>query len=997
MSEAPATTAAVADVMQKVVHDSKLISLIDYLNNLAQVTAATVFDLANYQNVLWLESVPRDPAVKCFSRHWGPDDNVAEDVWVDVIKMSEPPLPIGLKAIDQWVDEATLQNVDGTPALRESIAITISKADPETGDQVATVEKRLLENHPEVKAAFDAWVEQKWRNWAVVRSRWNEVQKAYGALFTIYQEQQRLGEQYELVLSLGLLTWKPSSNLPPVRRHLVTGKASLEYDASNGHFTVRAAADGDQAELELDMVDPSVYPPNAAALRETAAVLRDNIWDRSQLDAVLSAVANSLEKQGKGSYETETCVPSGRQAGPTPLVEFAPALILRKRSIKGLIGILADMRRHIEAGEDVPAPFLELCEAASKSGSAVEVGGDRDDQDCFGELDSDGRPPETIYFPIPSNPQQRTIVRKLGAKRGVLVQGPPGTGKSTTIVNLVCHLLATGKRVLVTAKTPRALESLHDKIPENVAPLCISMLGASVIDERLSLAKSVEGILTHANNRNEVRDKKRTAEVEAQLAANLEKRAALKKQIISLRERETYQHHIADNIYSGTAAAIATRVHDEASGFSWFNDSLAEVDVCPLSREEVARLKRLVADVSIDAEVELTQYFPVVGKDVPEPENARCNWMTAAGLRPIVESGKRLLEYSDGIALTSASPEQTANVLAELDKLFAGVASVLNRPMSWLGRCVCEVLDDIDRPWREVHRLTTDSMRLLKAQAEKVKSYNVDIPDAVDRRRLAADARALRDHYSAGKGLKRLIFLQDPIVEKRCGILQLCYVDGKCCLEPDALRMLIEYLSAEQAIFEVWTYWQGKVDHKPSHHFIVEVAIIEEYLEALEHALDLYDLRDAAIKSIDAVTGLARPHWGEQDAVGNLAQTCRVVQAKARLVAVVSRLQADEGQMAAAAAKPNAHPLCAELYAAFRAVDSDAYHKAAEKPGFLRSALRASSTSVTSSPASPSRRHFSPRTSPPCATRTLSSSASTSLSQPGHGGGRWLGSRASSR
>lgn len=179
-------------------HDPKLISLIDYLNNLAQVTTATTLDLVNYQNVLWLETVPRDPAVKCFSRHWGPDENVAEDVWVDVIKMAEPSLPTGLKSIEQWVDETTLQNVDGTPVLRDTIVVTTTKTDPETGTQVDTVEKRHLKDYPEVRSTFDSWIEQKWRNWAVARRRWNEVQKAYGALFTIYQEQQRLGEQMNL-------------------------------------------------------------------------------------------------------------------------------------------------------------------------------------------------------------------------------------------------------------------------------------------------------------------------------------------------------------------------------------------------------------------------------------------------------------------------------------------------------------------------------------------------------------------------------------------------------------------------------------------------------------------------------------------------------------------------------------------------------------------------------------------------------------------------------
>lgn len=161
---------------QKVVHDSKLINLIEYLNNLAQVTTATVLDLANYQNVLWLESVPRDPVVKCFSRHRGPDDNVAEDVWVDVIKMSEPHLPTGLKAIEQWVDESTLQNVDGIPALRETIVVTTSRTDPETGVQVNAIEEQRLNNHPEVNPTFDVWVEQKWRPWATIRRCWNEVQ-----------------------------------------------------------------------------------------------------------------------------------------------------------------------------------------------------------------------------------------------------------------------------------------------------------------------------------------------------------------------------------------------------------------------------------------------------------------------------------------------------------------------------------------------------------------------------------------------------------------------------------------------------------------------------------------------------------------------------------------------------------------------------------------------------------------------------------------------------
>ena len=84
-----------------------------------------------------------------------------------------------------------------------------------------------------------------------------------------------------------------------------------------------------------------------------------------------------------------------------------------------------------------------------------------------------------MYFPLPANREQRRIVEAINRQRGVLVQEPPGTGKSHTIANLVCHpLLASGKRVLITAEAGRALKVLKEKLPEDVQPLCVSLLRA---------------------------------------------------------------------------------------------------------------------------------------------------------------------------------------------------------------------------------------------------------------------------------------------------------------------------------------------------------------------------------------------------------------------------------------------------------------------------------------------------------------------------------------
>ena len=69
-----------------------------------------------------------------------------------------------------------------------------------------------------------------------------------------------------------------------------------------------------------------------------------------------------------------------------------------------------------------------------------------------------------LYYPFPSNPSQRRVAHLLDdpKTRIAVIEGPPGTGKSLTIANLVCHLVATGKRVLITSQKDKALDVVDD-------------------------------------------------------------------------------------------------------------------------------------------------------------------------------------------------------------------------------------------------------------------------------------------------------------------------------------------------------------------------------------------------------------------------------------------------------------------------------------------------------------------------------------------------------
>src|SRR6202521_6072024 len=64
------------------------------------------------------------------------------------------------------------------------------------------------------------------------------------------------------------------------------------------------------------------------------------------------------------------------------------------------------------------------------------------------------------FFSFSSNPSQRRVAHLANdpENRIIVVQGPPGTGKSLTIANVACHLIAIGKRVLITSQKDKALE-----------------------------------------------------------------------------------------------------------------------------------------------------------------------------------------------------------------------------------------------------------------------------------------------------------------------------------------------------------------------------------------------------------------------------------------------------------------------------------------------------------------------------------------------------------
>jgi len=70
-----------------------------------------------------------------------------------------------------------------------------------------------------------------------------------------------------------------------------------------------------------------------------------------------------------------------------------------------------------------------------------------------------------LYFPFLYDKYQLSTLSLLGNKTAI-IQGPPGTGKSETISNILCHLAATGNKILFVSQKSQALKVVKDKLKE---------------------------------------------------------------------------------------------------------------------------------------------------------------------------------------------------------------------------------------------------------------------------------------------------------------------------------------------------------------------------------------------------------------------------------------------------------------------------------------------------------------------------------------------------
>jgi very-short-patch-repair endonuclease len=560
-------------------------------------------------------------------------DPAADDAWLLVGRQALPPPLAAPERIDPALVIGPLDDPSAPPEL-DGAALAVEAGAGEAGAGASA-------------DRFAAWVAGAWRPWAAATLAHRLYRDLWDLALRLGQDEATL----ELVWGHALLGWEVAGER--LLHPLLVTPARLRIDPERGQ--VRAHPTGTAA-LELAFLD-GLGLPGLEALRELREHLREDPvdpWDPARTRELCASVGDVLR--------ADLRVVAGGDpppVGPEPVVAATSVLYVRRRTVS--------YRRFLERA----AVAIDAGRLADGPLATVVAHGGPGDRQPPPEPDGPGG---RLLTPLPTNAEQEEIGRRLASHRGITVQGPPGTGKTHTIANLLSHLMAQGRRVLVASHKEQPLEVLRSFLPERIRPLCVSLLGVDA-GGLGQLDQSVQAILRETSTL----DRERARAVIDGLRARLEEADAelgeVRAELAACLDRERSRYELDGRPRS--PAEIGRRLAAAGAGFGFVPDTLDPGDRLPLDTAELGELYRLAGQIAEPDRL-------AVAAPRPDPAALPRGQALRALLATIAEADATLAELDQerpsGRIAASMSP--------------AGVEAIARRV-----EAVAEVYARVDQPW----------------------------------------------------------------------------------------------------------------------------------------------------------------------------------------------------------------------------------------------------------------------------------------------------------
>lgn len=479
-----------------------------------------------------------------------------DDVWLRIPRLQEIGPPEVGDVLKPWIV------LSATPAKTPELRLFV-----ETFEGKVAIAKDELKNRPDIKEIFDSYIENKWNQWAAAELPRRKTISRYKQLFSLQQAIVSDGAEtpIELVWGIGNAAWKKDGYPTAVKHPLLVQPCDVTLNEKTLELEVRPRDVGPRLESDCYAAMELSGVRQLEAFWKSSlatAAQRVNPFEASSFDGVLKAAVGYLDPAGAYEVSSDDMAP----LAPTDKLKISDTWVLygRKRSGDIFLEDIKRLKKNVAAAAALPAvirSFVEYGDSTVRARPEKAFRGLSSSESLEGALE--------LYFPMPYNDEQVSIIRKLENNDGVVVQGPPGTGKTHTIANVICHFLAQGKRVLVTAKGESALAVLQEKLPEKIRPLSVSLLS----DERDGMKQFEHSIQTIASSvaaLDPVRAEAGIARAELELN-HLHAKISHVDQTVSAYAAK----HMRNYMFQGreiTPEDMAKLVIDLAEEYQWFDD-----------------------------------------------------------------------------------------------------------------------------------------------------------------------------------------------------------------------------------------------------------------------------------------------------------------------------------------------------------------------------------------------------------------------------------------
>ncbi|QKG84622.1 DUF559 domain-containing protein [Kroppenstedtia pulmonis] len=860
--------------------------IFEYLLAVQNLTRPPVRDIHKSEEASYLEDLPQGEGCFLFG------EGEIQEAWLEVHKQQIPPVPKTDPLFHDWL--STDPEEAHTPPVVMSQYTTSGSDQDETSSQ-----KEKFEDSPERVEAFKEWL-TKWNTWSEEAQHKQAVQNLYNQLFSLINRLEREGEILELVFGHGLLLWNhPVAGL--IRHPVLTTRMELQFDTRKGRFTLIPSQQ--KTVMETEMLSGVELP------QETHLPRLRNWVNETRIDPLNTEETIPFYKEMVQTLHPEgQVITEKRKAGKTPVILDKPVWFLRKRATQMWKEELRTTIESLEQGMEIPKTIQSLLQMEP-------IQPEEREQQSWSDVGKD------LYFPLPANEDQKEIARRLSRNFGVTVQGPPGTGKSHTIANLISHLLAHGKKVLVTSHKEPALRVLADKIPEQIRSLCVSVLGR---DSR-SLQEIEDSVRSISNQMAALSPDRLYEEIQSEkkhLKETRNKIACYQLQLKQLATQNMEPIQWKDQSFTPMEAAI--KLTETEGDHGWIPDPIKTVP--PLDDSEMRTLWSLVGELPPNTPSLLQRVFPAP-ESLPNVASFQALLTEGEKCKEMVQSSHHLLQrYS----LTDSETERR--------KWKELLTSILKDEDWQQSPFLQQILEDVlaggqrEQTWTHLIQYVDEALSMITELHSQLAEYDIDLPEA-PRHQLQQDIQILIERLQSGKSIQGLYSLL--FGRKIRYLIKYPTVDGHPIRTLEEAQRIEKHLNLQEKRDRLVKKWNTLLEEVEGPVLdVLEsrlVAQTDAYLNQLRH---VFHLKKEIQMLQNKTTFLSLPNdfqWHSPDSLKELREAIDATEWNLLYQQWKRETNKQIHFLKEQASQPKSHPVCSKLVAAYQQKSIAAWDAAYEE------------------------------------------------------------------